>query len=129
MLQQGEIDPVGSSRPVKVNIRIISATNRNLEKRVAGGSFREDLYYRMRGLPLHIPPLRERREDIVSLAQYFIRLVAQNERLGSIYLSACALNCLRNYEWPGNVRELQYVLHRAALLAESQRIEAKDIAS
>ncbi len=128
MLQQGEIEPVGSGKPVKVDVRVISATNRSLEQMVAQGRFREDLYYRLQGLPLHIPALRERRRDISGLAEHLLARIAVTEQRPGIKLSEEALNWLTSYSWPGNVRELQHVLSRAVLLVEGDVIEASDLA-
>ena len=124
MLQQGEIEPVGSGKPVKVDVRIISATNRSLEQLVAQGKFREDLYYRLHGLPMHIPPLRERRNDIPTLSNYLLRNVGIKERRQNLQFSAEAANLLKNAPWTGNVRELQYVISRAVLLSDNDIIEA-----
>jgi len=128
MLQQGEIEPVGASRPVKVDVRVISATNRSLEQMVARGQFREDLYYRLHGLPLPIPSLRERRKDIASLAEHMLARIADHERRKPLHLTEEAKAWLQSYSWPGNVRELQHVLARAMLLAEGDMIEAGDLA-
>lgn len=128
MLQQGEIEPVGSGKPLKVDVRVISATNRPLEQLVAQGRFREDLYYRLQGLPLHIPALRERKSDIAPLAEYLLQRVALAEKRLNVKLSDDALEWLTSYGWPGNVRELQHVLARAMLLTEGNVIKAADLA-
>jgi DNA-binding NtrC family response regulator len=127
MLQQGEIEPVGAGKPMKVDVRVISATNRSLEQLVAQGRFREDLFYRLQGLPLHVPSLRERRRDVPVLADHLLARIATEENRGGMSLSQKAQDWLVSYGWPGNVRELQHVLHRAVLLAESDRIEADDL--
>lgn len=127
MLQQGEIEPVGSGTPRKVDVRVISATNRPLEQLVAQGRFREDLYYRLQGFPLHIPALRERRRDVPELATHLLTRIATNEQRGTITLSQTARDWLASYGWPGNVRELQHILHRAVLLADSDTLEADDL--
>lgn len=128
MLQQGEIEPVGAGKPMKVDVRVVSATNRSLEALVAQGRFREDLYYRLQGLPLHIAPLRERRKDIPLLAEHLLKRIAIAEQRLNMKLSDQAKVWLSNYGWPGNVRELQHVLARATLLAENNLIEADDLA-
>lgn len=128
MLQQGEIEPVGAGKPVKVDVRVISATNRSLEQMVAQGRFREDLYYRLHGLPLYIPSLRERRKDIPALAEHLLTRMAMTEQRPNLRLSQEAMNWLVSYGWPGNVRELQHVLSRAVLLAEGDIVEATDLA-
>lgn len=127
MLQQGEIEPVGSGKPMKIDVRVISATNRSLEKLIGQGRFREDLYYRLQGLPLHITPLRERPKDIPSLADHLLTRLALSEKRESIRLSPEAMAWLAGYRWPGNVRELQHVLHRAVLLTESDVIQPEDL--
>jgi DNA-binding NtrC family response regulator len=127
MLQQGEIEPVGASKPMKVDVRVISATNRPLEQLVAQGRFREDLYYRLQGLPLHLPPLRERRRDVPVLAEHLLTRIAHSEERAEMQLSQGAKDWLMSYGWPGNVRELQHILHRAVLLTEAQMLEAEDL--
>ncbi len=128
MLQQGEIEPVGAGKPVKVDVRVISATNRSLEQMVEKGRFREDLYYRLHGLPLHIPTLKERRKDIPRLAAHLLLRIGMAEGKPGIALSEEAKTWLASYGWPGNVREMQHVLSRAALLTEGDVIEAADLA-
>lgn len=123
MLQQGEIEPVGSGKPVKVDVRIISATNRSLEQMVAQGKFREDLYYRLHGLPLHIPPLRERKSDIPTLANHILKHVSIKEHRQNLRFSEAAMSWIKNNSWSGNVREMQYVISRAVLLSDSEIIE------
>ena len=127
MLQQGEIEPVGSGKPLKVDIRVISATNRSLEQMVAQGRFREDLYYRLQGLPLHIPALRERMRDIPTLAEHLLRRISLHEQRPNLRFSPEAIAWLTIHHWQGNVRELQHVLARAVLLAESDIIEVSDL--
>lgn len=127
MLQEGEVEPVGSARSVKVDVRIISATNRPLEALVKQGSFREDLYYRLQGLPVHLPPLRRRRSDIPRLALHLLMRIAYKEGQPDAAFSPCALQWLLNYHWPGNVRELKHILHRALLLSEDGLIRADDL--
>lgn len=119
LLQEGEIEPVGQNKTVKVDIRVISATNHSLPELIAAGRFREDLYYRLQGFPLHIPPLRKRKRDIVPLAEFFLRKIVANTNRPNIALSKAARAWMMHYAWPGNIRELQHVLARAALLAES----------
>lgn len=119
-LQQGEVDPVGSKKPVKVDIRLISATNRDLLQMVKEGRFREDLYYRLNVFPIHVPPLRERKEDIPILTGHFCELMQRRLGLGPVRISADALEGLSRYSWPGNVRELQNVISRATLKASAE---------
>lgn len=123
-LQEREVVPVGASSPVKVNLRIIAATNRDLAQDVKSGRFREDLYYRLNVIHIKIPPLRERREDIPYLVEHF--LVKLGERQGRTLqkVSAEAMRSLMNYNFPGNVRELENVVERAVALAEGEILEA-----
>ncbi len=126
MLQEGEIEPVGSSKVVKVDVRVISATNHALEQRVREGKFREDLFYRLQGFPLHLPALRERRADIAPLAAYLLKRIATTEHRPQLSLGADAQLWLTRQPWPGNVRELQHLLHRTALMADHDRLSEID---
>ncbi len=122
ILQEGEFKAVGDTRIQTTNIRLISATNKDLKAMVAEGTFREDLYYRLNVFPIEIPPLRERTEDIPPLAFHFLKVF--NEELGKkiTEFSVEAMNMLVNYNWPGNVRELENTVHRAVILATDQVI-------
>lgn len=121
-LQEGEVEPVGGRKTVKVDVRIVSATNRDLIADVKAGRFREDLFYRLHVFPISIPPLRERPEDIGELTRHFIARIAaeQGKRLRS--LDAGTLECLTTFKWPGNVRQLENAIFRAVVLAESETI-------
>jgi len=121
-IQEGEVDPVGGRRPVKVDIRLISATNRSLLELVKQGRFREDLYYRLNVFPMTLPPLRARREDIPDLANSFLARFAAEEgkRVRSITPEAMAL--LTRYDWPGNVRQLENAIFRAVVLADGPEL-------
>jgi len=119
-LQEREVTPVGG-KPVPVNVRVIAATHRNLRQRVAEGSFREDLFYRLYVVPIHLPPLRERIADIVPLAEHFLA------GLGGKHLGADVAARLIAYGWPGNVRELRNAMERCAALARGNKIEASDL--
>jgi len=127
VLQEGCVRRLGEMLENKVDVRVIAATNRNLEEMVAEGSFREDLFYRLNVIPLYLPPLRERKEDIPALAWHFIQKF--NQRLGKNVrsLSEAALRRLYDYDWPGNVRELENVIERAMNLAQGERIEPENI--
>ncbi|GAV23267.1 sigma 54-interacting transcriptional regulator [Carboxydothermus pertinax] len=127
VLQEGKVRRLGGQEEIPVDIRIIAATNRNLEEMIGEGKFREDLYFRLNVFPLQIPPLRERPEDIEILARHFIEIFAQRRGLPTFKLTENAINKLMAYRWPGNVRELQNVIERAITLAENGTIEAKDI--
>ena len=127
VLQEGKVRRIGGQEEIPVDIRIIAATNRNLENMIGEGKFREDLYFRLNVFPLNIPPLRERPEDLEVLVKHFVEIFAQRWGTETIKLTESALNKLKSYRWPGNVRELQNVIERALTLAESGVIEAKDI--
>lgn len=129
VLQQKEVEPVGAGHPVPVNVRIISATHHDLKKAVAEGRFREDLYFRLNVLHLHIPPLRERKKDIPLLAQYFIRKICAQENIGFKSLTKDALDFLQNEKWSGNVRQLENALHRAIILSEGNIISEEHFSS
>jgi Nif-specific regulatory protein len=118
VLQEKAFERVGGNQTLKVDIRILAATNRNLEEMVAEGRFREDLYYRLNVFPITIPPLRERGNDIVALADHFVARFSRDMNIEVHRISTPALNMLASYSWPGNVRELENVIERAMLLAE-----------
>jgi PAS domain S-box-containing protein len=122
VLQEGEFDPVGSSSTKKVSVRVLAATNRNLEKSIREGKFREDLFYRLNVFPLHLPPLRERGDDVVHLASVFARRSSTKMGRTVIPLTADCARRLKGYNWPGNVRELQNVIERAVITAIEGRL-------
>ncbi len=118
-LQDGEIDPVGARRPLRVDFRLISATNRSLIDLVKTGLFREDLYYRLNVFPIRVPPLRERREDIPELVRHFtVRFAAEEGKTALRSVSAPAIQLLTRYDWPGNIRQLENAVFRAVVLAD-----------
>jgi transcriptional regulator with GAF, ATPase, and Fis domain len=117
VLQEGELEPVGSSRTVSVDVRIIAATNRDLSEMVKRGAFREDLYYRVNVFPIRVPPLRERERDIDELARVFLERYARQLGRELSPLSDAVLERLRNYSWPGNVRELENVIERGVIVS------------
>ena len=119
-LQEHEVTPLGSSTPVTFDARIICATNRDLEKEVADGRFREDLFYRLNVIEIHLPPLRERREDIPLLVRSFITRTAREQERDEKPIEPAAMSALINYNWPGNVRELQNAIERAFTLSGDQ---------
>lgn len=127
VLQNKTIYRVGSSRPTKVNVRVITATNKDLGKAVKDGSFRQDLYYRLNVFPIHLPPLRERREDLPLMIHRILRQICLNFKIGEKRLSGEAQKKLMAYSWPGNVRELENVLQRAVALCETDIIFAEHI--
>ena len=116
-LEQGEILPIGEPRPISVDVRVIAATNADLEQRVAEGRFREDLYYRLSVIRIHVPPLRDRREEIPHLSTFFLR--EATERLGKpdVHLSSATLDLFARYWWPGNVRQLRNEVQRAVAMS------------
>ncbi len=118
VLQEGEVRPVGASRPRRVDVRIVAATNRNLEEEVREGRFREDLYYRLRVFPIRVPPLRERAADVPVLARHFLRRYAEEFGVQVAGFSQEALDRMQGYRWPGNVRELQNEVQRLVLAVE-----------
>jgi len=123
-IQERDVTPVGSDRNEKVDVRIIAATNKDLSEEVTNGTFREDLFYRLSVIPLHIPPLRERREDIPALANHFLK------KLGAprgVKFSDKAMALMKKYDWPGNIRELQNSVERSLILRKSNIIEPADI--
>jgi DNA-binding NtrC family response regulator len=121
-LQEQEIDRVGGTKPVKVDLRVIATSNRDLTREVAAGRFREDLYFRLNVVKLHIPPLRERPQDIDMLAEHFVRKYAEANGVPVRHLTADAMATLQRHHWRGNVRELENTLHRAVLLASGDQI-------
>ncbi|WP_428774517.1 nitric oxide reductase transcriptional regulator NorR [Vibrio sp.] len=125
-LQYGDIQRVGDDRHIRVNTRIVAATNRILHEEVTAGRFRADLYHRLSVFPLHVPPLRDREDDVVLLAGFFAEQLKSKLGLNSIRLSPTQLQALKEYTWPGNVRELEHVIKRAGVLAKA-RTQSMDI--
>jgi DNA-binding NtrC family response regulator len=126
-LQEGEVEAVGARKPVKIDVRIVSATNRDLLADVKAGRFREDLYYRLNVFPVQVPPLRQRREDIADLARYFLARFAAEEGKPVRALTSDALATLETFSWPGNVRQLENTIFRAVVLAEGDMIGVDDL--
>jgi DNA-binding NtrC family response regulator len=126
-LQEREIVPVGSTEPIPIDVRVIAATNRDLEHEIRRGTFRSDLYYRLNVITLHLPPLRERRDDVQMLAEYFLHRMKseQNGDARDLRLSDDALQVFERYDWPGNVRELENALERAAILTHDGVISSE----
>ena len=125
-IQDGQVDPVGGKKPVKVDVRIVSATNRNLIADVTNGRFREDLYYRLAVFPIAVPPLRERPEDITELVRHFLVRFAAEEGKRIRAVNADALALLNAHPWPGNVRQLENAIFRAVVLADGDEIGAPE---
>ncbi len=129
MLQEREVIPVGSSTPVKVDLRVIAATNRDLEAGVAAGNFRTDLYFRLNVIPLELPPLRDRTEDIPLLVDHFLRRCCPDDYKGNLstMMDDDTMRALQNYEWPGNVRELENVIERVSIMRDGPRVTLRDL--
>jgi DNA-binding NtrC family response regulator len=127
VLETGEFERVGSSRTLKADVRIISATNADLEGEVAAGRFRQDLRFRLNTIEVHVPPLRERREDLAPLALHFLAGHARRYRKAVEGFEPAALRALEQHAWPGNVRELDHVVERAVLMCQGSRVDAQDL--
>jgi len=129
VLQEQEVERIGSSRTIQLDVRVISATNLNLEEEVKKGTFREDLFYRLNVIPIILPPLRERKEDILALVKHFIEKNCTDMKRPLMSISNEALEMLETYRWPGNVRELENMVERIVTLTDGDRIMAHDIPS
>ena len=127
VLQDNVITRIGGAKPISVDVRVIAATNKTLENEIAAGKFREDLYYRLNVVPIHVPPIRERREDIPMLAQYFATTLSAREGIPPRAFTSDALERLSSLDWPGNVRELRNTVERLLILAPESQISARDI--
>ncbi|CAN0572405.1 unnamed protein product, partial [Laminaria digitata] len=125
-IQNGEIEPIGGSRVERVNVRVISATNKRLLNLAKAGTFREDLYYRLNVFPIYVPPLRERPEDIQILSSHFIARLAAEAGKRIVGVSEAALDLLKSYDWPGNIRQLENAIYRAIVLTDSAYLERAD---
>jgi transcriptional regulator with GAF, ATPase, and Fis domain len=123
VLQEGEFERLGNPRSIKVDVRVIAATNRNLEKTVKAGEFREDLYYRLNVFPIHSPPLRDRKEDIPSLVEHFIKKYGAKMGKNIETVPQKVMHALKAYDWPGNVRELENIIERAMILTSGIALE------
>ncbi len=128
VLEDGVVTRIGGSKQEKVDVRVLAATNKNLETEIAEGRFREDLFYRLNVLPIHIPPLRERREDIPLLVAHFVAVLASREGIAPRTISVDAVERLTHLEWPGNVRELRNTIERLLILSAGPRITGDDVA-
>lgn len=126
VLQDGEIDPVGGNKPLKVNVRVISATNKNLSEEVGAGKFREDLFYRLNVFPIAVPPLRQRSGDIAQLVQHYVRSFAASESKVIKGINPDAEQMLCHYAWPGNIRQLKNTVYRAIVLCEGDMLRKED---
>ena len=127
VLQDGEVTRIGGAKRVQVDVRVLAATNKDLPEEIAAGRFREDLFYRLNVVPLHVPPLHERREDIPMLAQHFVDQLSRREGAPARTLDAGAIDALAQMEWPGNVRELRNAIERLLILSSGMRVTAADV--
>jgi DNA-binding NtrC family response regulator len=126
VMQNREVIPIGSNKPVPVDIRLICATNRNTDKMVAEGVFRQDLLYRINTIHIEIPPLRERKEDIRAVAEYFLKIYCNKYRKQEMFISNAGLQKLTSYLWPGNVRELRNTIEKAVILSDKKELTPDD---
>src|SRR5690606_30365345 len=129
VLQEREFERVGGTQPIKVDVRIIAATHRDLEQMVRDGTFREDLYYRLRGVTIEMPPLRERLADLPELTEHLLARIAEERGEAKKTMAPDAIACLARHRWPGNVRELENVLRSATLFADGDVLHAGDFAA
>ncbi len=127
VLQEREFEPVGGLKPIPVNVRVIAATHRNLEKMVEEGRFREDLFYRLCVIPVNIPPLRRRREDIPLLIEYFIQSITKQQKKTFTGFDLAAMQALREYPWKGNVRELENLIQHMSILYDGKEVRYIDL--
>ena len=129
VLQEGEVERLGSSRTLKVDVRVIAATNKDLEAEIAKGNFREDLYYRLSVIPIHVPPLRERREDIALLVKHFVDLFARENNFRPKRFTVAAFEVLQQQPWKGNIRELKNTVERMLIMSPGETIDVADLRS
>ena len=127
VLQDGVVTRIGGAKPVQVDVRVLAATNKALEDEITAGRFREDLYYRLNVVPVHVPPLRERREDIPLLVQYFAGVLSEREGITPKAIEPEAVRCLTELDWPGNVRELRNTIERLLILSAGPRVTEADV--
>ena len=127
VLQEGEVERVGSARTIRVDVRVIAATNKDLEKEIEKGTFREDLFFRLSVIPIFVPPLRERAEDIPLLVQHFVDLLARENNFRRRRISPAAMDALQRHRWKGNIRELRNTVERMIIMAPSESIDVDDL--
>jgi two-component system nitrogen regulation response regulator NtrX len=127
VLEDGVVTRIGGAKPTAVDVRVIAATNKNLEHEIAEGHFRQDLFYRLNVVPVSVPPLRDRREDIPALVQHFVNLLTQREGMAPRGVAPDAMERLTSYDWPGNVRELRNTVERLLILTTANRVTAADV--
>jgi transcriptional regulator with PAS, ATPase and Fis domain len=127
VIQEREVTRIGSSRPIKVDVRILAATNEKLEDLVRKEKFREDLFYRLSVVPIHLPPLKERREDIPLLVEHFLQKYNKRAKKNLTSVTSRAIKALQEYDWPGNIRELENTVERAVVLSKTEVIDLEDL--
>ena len=127
VLQEKEVTRIGSNKSIKLDVRVVAATNRNLAQDVKAGKFREDLFYRLQGFLIHLPPLYERGDDVILLSKNFLSDFCKENHMDQIILSKEATKYLMGYKWPGNIRELKAVIERAAIMSENNTINPDDL--
>jgi two-component system nitrogen regulation response regulator NtrX len=127
VLQDGVVTRIGGAKPIEVDVRVLSATNKNLEAEITEQRFREDLFYRLNVVPIHVPPLRERREDIPLLVAHFVNVLTKREGVAPRTVAPEAVERLSKLDWPGNVRELRNTIERLLILAAGPRVTADDV--
>src|SRR5438132_1216946 len=127
VLQEGEVERLGSARTIKVDVRVIAATNKNLEEEIDRGHFREDLYFRLAVIPIHVPPLRERGEDIPVLIRHYLESFARENNMRSKRVTAAAMDALQRYRWKGNIRELRNTVERLFIMTAGDTIDVADL--
>jgi two-component system nitrogen regulation response regulator NtrX len=127
VLQDNVITRIGGSKPITVDVRVLAATNKTLEQEIAAGRFREDLYYRLNVVPIHVPPLREHRDDIPELVDYFVSVLSEREGIPPRRVGESAIERLKSLDWPGNVRELRNTVERMLILATGPELTGKDV--
>jgi two-component system nitrogen regulation response regulator NtrX len=127
VLQEQEVERLGSARTIKVDVRVIAATNKHLEEAIQRGEFREDLYFRLNVIPILVPPLRERRDDIPALVQHFARLIGDDHNMKPKRFDAAAMEALARYRWRGNIRELRNAIERLLIMTASDVVHVEDL--
>jgi two-component system nitrogen regulation response regulator NtrX len=129
VLQEGEVERLGSARTTKVDVRVIAATNKNLEEEIEKGSFREDLYFRLAVIPIHVPPLRERPDDIPLLVRHYMDYFSRENNVRPKRISQSAMDALQRYRWKGNIRELRNTIERIHIMTGGDTIDLPDLPS
>ena len=127
VLQEGEVERLGSARTIKVDVRVIAATNKNLEEEIEKGQFREDLYFRLAVIPIHVPPLRERQDDVPALVRHYMESFSRENNARPKRLTQAAMDALQRYRWKGNIRELRNTVERLHIMTGGETIDVADL--